>query len=84
MAVKFSEVCTGHVLEELVLIEFKNFFVDQLVPLAFGVRPNNLRVCIALGKSLRSSSPFCMSWDHDLVLFVVLRFGNPSGFVYSS
>jgi hypothetical protein len=46
MAVKFSGVCTGHVLEELVLIKFKNFFVDQLVPLAFGVRPYNLRICI--------------------------------------
>jgi hypothetical protein len=46
MPVEFSGVCTGHVLEELVLIEFKNFFVDQLVPLARGVRPNNLRICI--------------------------------------
>ena len=45
-AVIFSGVCTGHVLKELILIKFKNFFVDQLVPLAFGVRPNNLRICI--------------------------------------
>jgi hypothetical protein len=36
----------GHVLEKLILIEFKCFFMDQLVPLAFGVRPNNLRICI--------------------------------------